>query len=93
MTAFSSDHIKYHLHYCAEYRPDRLRKLVNDGAILSKLDRSVADAVERQTEKWKSADREYLDTMAAGDLRKAQGLENMLRLCARAPIYWAMVYV
>lgn len=34
MTTFSSDHIKYHLHYSAEYRPARLKKLVNDGTIL-----------------------------------------------------------
>ena len=34
MTTFSSDHIKYHLHYSAEYRPGRLKKLVNDGTIL-----------------------------------------------------------
>ena len=51
VTAFSSDHIKYHLHYSAEYRPARLKKLVNDGTILSyltELDRSVAEAIERQ---------------------------------------------
>ena len=50
VTAFSSDHIKYHLHYSAEYRPARLKKLVNDGTILSypiDLDRSVAEAIER----------------------------------------------
>lgn len=34
MTTFSSDHIKYHLHYSAEYHPVRLKKLVNDGTIL-----------------------------------------------------------
>ena len=34
MTTFSSDHIKYHLHSSAEYRPVRLKKLVNDGTIL-----------------------------------------------------------
>lgn len=96
VTTFSSEHIKYHLHYSAEYRPARLKKLVNDGTVLSyltELDRSVAKAVERQVEKWKAADREYLDTLTAGDLRKAQGLENMLWLCAREPIYAAMVYV
>ncbi|WP_294412491.1 hypothetical protein [uncultured Ruminococcus sp.] len=45
VTTFSSDHIKYHLHYSAEYRPARLKKLVNDGTILS--DCSVAEAIER----------------------------------------------
>ena len=60
VTAFSSDHIKYHLHFSAEYRPERLKKLVNDGTILSyltELDRSVAEAIERQVgmmELWRS---------------------------------------
>lgn len=96
VTTFSSDHIKCHLHYSAEYRPARLRKLVNDGTILTyltELDRSVAEAVERQVNKWKVADREYLEALAVGDLSKARGLENMDRLCARESLYAAMVYV
>ncbi len=96
VTAFSSDQIKYHLHYSAEYHPDRLKKLVNDGTILSyltELDSSVAEALERQVEKWKAADREYLEAVAVGDLGKVQGLENMLRLCVREPVFAAMVYV
>lgn len=96
VTIFNSDHIKYHLHYSAEYRPARLIKLVNDGTILSyltNLDHSVTEAIDRQVEKWKATDKEYLDALAGGDFSKAQGLENMLRLCAREPIYAAMVYV
>ncbi len=96
VTTFSSDHIKYHLHYSAEYRPARLKKLVNDGTILSyltELDRSVAEAIGRQVEKWKASNKEYIDALAVGDLSKAQGLENMLRLCAREPVFAAMVYV
>ena len=96
VTAFSSDHIKYHLHYSAEYRPARLKKLVNDGTILSyltDLDRTVAEAVERQFEKMLANDQEYLRAVAVGDLAKARGLENMDRLCAREPVYAAMVYV
>ena len=96
VTAFSSDHIKYHLHYSAEYRPARLKKLVNDGMILSyltDLDRSVAEAIERQVEKMLANDQEYLRAVAVGDLAKARGLENMDRLCAREPVYAAMVYV
>ena len=94
--AFSSDHIKYHLHYSAEYRPARLKKLVNDGTILSyltELDRSVAEAVERQVEKMLANDQEYLRAVAVGDLANARGLENMDRLCAREPVYAEMVYV
>lgn len=96
VTTFSSEHIKYHLHYSAEYHKDRLRKLVNNGDILSyltELDRSVAKAVEHQVEKWKAVDKEYLEAVAVGDLCKAQGLENMLKLCARESVYADMVYV
>lgn len=96
VTAFSSDHIKYHLHYSAEYRPARLKKLVNDGTILSYLtdfDRSVAEAIERQVGKMLENDTEYLRAVSVGDLAKARGLENMDRLIAREPVYAEMVYV
>ena len=96
VTEFRSDHIKYHLHYSAEYRPARLKKLVNDGTILTyltDLDRSVAEALERQVEKMLANDQEYLRAVAVGDLAKARGLENMDRLIAREPVYAAMVYV
>lgn len=96
VTTFSSDHIKYHLHYSAEYRPTRLKKLVNDGTILGyliELDRSVAEAIECQVGKMLENDVEYIRAVEAGDLAKARGLENMDRLIAREPIYATMVYV
>lgn len=96
VTAFSSEHIKYHLHYSAKYRPAKLKKLVNDGKILSyltDLDRSVTEAVERQVEKWKTTDEEYLEAVEVGDFPKAHDLENMLRLCAKESVYADMVYV
>ena len=96
VTTFSSDHIKYHLHYSAEYRPARLKKLVNDGTILSYLtefDRSVAETIERQVGMLLESDIEYLRAVAVGDLAKARGLENMDRLIARELVYAAMVYV
>ena len=96
VTAFRSEQIKYHLHYSAEYCPARLKKLVNDGTILSYLtglDRSVAEAIERQVGMMLENDTEYLRAVAVGDLAKARGLENMDRLIAREPVYAAMVYV
>lgn len=96
VTAFRSEHIKYHLHYLAEYRKDRLRKLVNSGDILSyltELDKSVENALERQVEKWKAADKEYQQALAVGGVAKAEGLENMMRLCAREAVYADLVYV
>lgn len=94
--AFSSDHIKYHLHYSAEYRKDRLRKLVESGEIetyLDELDNKVADAIDRQTEKSLETDTEYQTALAVGDLKKANGLANMVRLCARNVVYEGMIYV
>lgn len=96
VTAFSSDHIKYHLHYSVEYRPKRLRMLVNSGEILDyllDLDTAVEEALERQVNEWKAHDQNYLNAVTAGDTEKARGLENMLRLCAREPVFNAMVYV
>ena len=96
VTAFRSEQIKYHLHYSAEYRPTRLKKLVNDGTILgylTELDRSIAEAIERQVGKMLENDVEYIRAVEAGDLAKARGLENMDRLIAREPIYATMVYV
>lgn len=96
ITEFSSEHIKYHLHYSTEYRPARLKKLVNDGTILSyltDLDRSVAEAIERQVGMILENDTEYLRAVAVGDLAKARGLENMERMIAREPVYAEMVYV
>ena len=49
--------------------------------------------MERQVEKWKADDKEYQQSLAVGDLCKAQGLENMFRLCAREAVYTDMVYV
>lgn len=96
VTAFHSEHIKYHLHYSAEYRKNRLRKLVNSGEILgylTELDKAVENAMERHVEKWKADDKEYQQSLAVGDLCKAQGLENMFRLCAREAVYADLVYV
>lgn len=96
VTEFTTEHIKYHLHYSAEYRPSRLKKLVNDGTILTyliELDRSVAEAVERQVKKMLANDQEYLRAVAVGDLAKARGLENMDCLCASEAVYSTMVYV
>ena len=96
VTIFNSNHIKYHLHYSAEYRPTRLKKLVNDGTILSyltNLDHSVTEAIARQVGIMLDNDTESLRAVEGGDLAKAKGLENMDRLIAREPVYAAMVYV
>lgn len=47
---YSSDHIRYHLNFSAEYHKERLRKLVDSGEIVSYLDDldvKVSAAIER----------------------------------------------
>lgn len=93
---YSSDHIRYHLNFSAEYHKERLRKLVDSGEIVSYLDNlyaKVSAAIERQVEKWLDNDEEYHAALAVGDLQKANGLANMVRLCARERVLEAMIYV
>lgn len=50
---YSTDFIRYHLHYSDSHCPGRLRRLVNDGTITSYLDdleSSVTYAIDRQVQ-------------------------------------------
>lgn len=79
-----------------EYHKKRLRKLVDSGNIVSyldDLDAKVSAAIERQVEKWLDNDKEYHAALDADDLQKANGLANMVRLCAREGVFEAMIYV
>ncbi len=52
---YSTDFIRYHLHYSDGKCPDRLRKLVNEGKIIQYLDDlelKVSEAITRQVELW-----------------------------------------
>lgn len=93
---YSSDYIRYHLNFSAEYHKERLRKLVDSGEIVSYLDDfdvKVSAAIERQVEKWLDNDKEYHAALAVGDLQKASGLANIVRLCARESTFESMVYI
>ena len=93
---YHSDCIKYHLHYSADKYPDRLRRLVNDGTIISYLDdleSSVTYAIDRQVQLWKESDKEYLTAVECGDVQTAEKLENCLVLMAREIVFECMVYI
>lgn len=60
---------------------------------MTEIDRPVAGVYEGYVGKMLKNDTEYLRAVVVGDLAKARGMENMDRLCAREPIYAAMVYV
>lgn len=50
---YTTDFIRYHLHFSDSYCPDRLRRLINDGRIVQYLDdmeRKVSEAIFRQVE-------------------------------------------
>lgn len=76
---YCTDFIRYHVHYSESHCPDRLRRLVNEGSIISYLDdleAKVNDALNRQVQLWKDSDREYQTAVAIDDTNKQNGLEN-----------------
>ena len=59
---YTTDFIRYHLHYSDSHCPDRLRRLVNEGKIVQYLDDmelKVGEAISRQVELWKQTDSCY----------------------------------
>ena len=76
---YSTDFIRYHLHFSDSHCPDRLRRLVNEGKIIQYLDDmelKVSDAISRQVELWKQTDSCYQKAVLIGDAEKMIGLEN-----------------
>ena len=69
--SFWHDCVKYHLHYCVEYYPERLQNLVDNGEIyryLDELDIKITDAVMAQAEVLMKHTREYQIAYEMGDL-------------------------
>lgn len=67
---YSTDFIRYHLHFSDSHYPDRLRRLVNEGKIMQYLDDmelKVRAAISRQVELWKQSDCCYQKAALAGD--------------------------
>ena len=93
---YSTDFIRYHLHYSDSKCPLRLRRLVNEGSIVQYLDDlelKVNDAITRQVEFWKQTDSCYQRAALAGDSEKMFGLENCFISMAREIIFECMVYI
>lgn len=93
---YCTDFIRYHVHYSENHSPDRLRKLVNNGSIISYLDNlenKVNDALNRQVQLWKESDREYQNAVAVDDTKKQIGLENCFYCMARESVFECMVYI
>ena len=93
---YSTDFIRYHLHYSDSKCPDRLRKLVNEGKIeqyLDDMELKVSEAIARQVELWKQTDSYYQKSVLSGDAKKMLRLENCFVYMARETIFECMVNI
>ena len=93
---YSTDFIRYHLHFSDSRCPDRLRRLVNEGKIVQYLDdmeRKVSNAISRQVELWKQADSCYQKAVISGDNEKMLGLENCFICRETEAVFESMVYI
>lgn len=93
---YTTDFIRYHLHYSDSHCPDRLRRLVNEGEIVHYLDDmelEVSEAISRQVELWKQTDGCYQKAVISGDADKMLGLENCFISMARKAVFECMVYI
>ena len=93
---YTTDFIRYHLHFSDSHCPDRLRRLVNQGKIvqyLNDMKLKVSDAISRQVELWKQTDSCYLKAVLSGDTEKMFGLENCFVYMAREAVFECMVYI
>lgn len=93
---FYSDYIRYHVHYVAAKYKERFQRHVDNGTIykyLSDLEAKVIETENRQVERWKKYDKEYLAAVERGDKRKANGLLSCLHYMAREIVLDCMIYV
>lgn len=93
---FHSDYIRYHVHYVSAKYKERLQRYVDNGTIykyLSDLEARAIETENRQVERWKKSDKEYLAAVERGDERKANGLLNCLHYMAREIVLECMIYV
>ena len=93
---YTTDFIRYHLHFSDSHCPDRLRRLVNEGKIMKYLDDmelKVNDAISRQVELWKQTDSCYQKAALAADAEKMLGLENCFISMAREAVFECMVCI
>ena len=93
---FTADYMRYHLHFCEEYHPERLQRLVDSGEIyqyLSDLDNKVFDALDSQEKLLQENSTEYKIAMEKGDLVAVGAIGNMITAQARESVFEAMIYI
>lgn len=73
-----------------------MQKYVDDGTIVEYLSNLGVKAIEtenRQVERWKKFEKEYLSAVENGDERKQIGLLNNMKYRAREIVLDCMIYV
>ena len=93
---YTTDFIRYHLHFSDSHCPDRLRRLVNQGKIvqyINDMELKVSDAISRQVELWKQTASCYQNAVLSCDAEKMCGLENCFVYMARETVFECMVYI
>lgn len=93
---YTTDFIRYHLHFSDSRCPDRLRRLVNEGKIiqyLNDMERKVSEAISRQVKLWKQTDSCYQKAIISGDAEKMLGLENCFVYMAREAVFECMINI
>lgn len=93
---YTTDFIRYHLHFSDCHCPNMLRRLVNDGKIIQYLDDmelKVSEAISRQVKLWKQTNGCYKKAVLSGDAEKMLGLENCFVYIAREAVFEFMVYI
>ena len=95
---YTTDFIRYHLHFSDSHCPDRLRRLVNEGKIMQYLDDmklKVSEAISRQVELWKQTDVAIRKLSSLPMLKKCLvfSLENCFISMAREAVFECMVYI
>ena len=93
---YSTDFIRYHLHFSDSHCHDRLRRLVNNGRIEQyhdDMELKVSEAISRQVELWKQTDSCYQKAILSGDAENMLGLENCFVYMAREAVFECMVNI
>ena len=93
---YSTDFIRYHLHFSDSHCPDRLHRLVNEGRIeqyLDDMELKVSEAISCQVKLWKQSDSCYQKAVLSGDSEKMLGLENCFISMARESVFESIIYI
>lgn len=94
--SFHTDHVHAHVRHLANYHPDRLQAMLDDGTIYSYLDSfdiRVTDLINAQAQIFMDECREYQAALELGKLNEVGRIGNNCRQNAAEAVYAAVVFV